>query len=183
MPRVLGQPSNLSISSFVQADQQPALVAFVSNSTDSGRFRLSTVNGDALAEALQRFVIDDGLKLHAVHFHHATARVAERTRKVTVVCQNEYAAGVIIKPAHRHHSNPNLPYVVGDRRSPLGIAHRANDPSRLVEHDVSWALLNNDATIHRNALTLGINNSAELCLNLAVNSDATCGDQRLGPTS
>lgn len=103
----------------------------------------------------------------------------EPEREVAVVREEERAARVEVETTHGDDTRRDLLQVFRDRRSPRGIAHGADDVSRLVEDEVVLLFREHALAVDLDPRRLRIGPTAELRDDLAVHGDPPRDDERL----
>ena len=112
---------------------------------------------------------------HAVHLgvvdaRHLVARVRHALGEGAVVRQQDQALGGHVEPADREQARHRR-HQVHHGRPPLGVAARADDAARLVEHQVDGRLRRLDAdAVDADVVLLEVGLGAELAHGLAVDA-------------
>lgn len=104
----------------------------------------------------------------------------QREGEIAVVRQEQSSGRPEVETPHGHDAHAHPRDVLGDRRTPSWVRHRADHISRLVQHQVQEPLARHGASVHLDAVLLGIRLRSELRHDPAVDRHAARRDERLG---
>jgi hypothetical protein len=171
---------DLSVPSFAQHDAQVRRVAFHAEPRDLRGLRRTSVDLDARPPPRQVVIFDDALDLREVNFRRLLAWMQQPQREVAVVREQQRARGTEIEPTHRNDARAGALEILGDRRAPSGIGHRADHVPRFVENQVDERLAGDGSPVDFDAVSLRVRARAELGDDAPIHRDASGDDELLG---
>ena len=179
-PEMLGEPLHLAVLAFAQGKREPEIGALLAVDARLDRAVMHAVDGDALAQPIERLLADAAMRAHAIAPDPAGARQLEMARQRAVGGEQQQALGVDVEPPHRddarqlgrqslEHCLPALRILVaGDEAAPLVIAPQ---PRGL--------RLRQRLAVHRDRVAR-VNHIGGRRQHLAVDGDPARRDPRLG---
>ena len=97
-------------------------------------------------------------------------------RQRTVVRQKQQALGIEIQAAYREHTLRQILDKIGNAAAVLRIGHCRHHSTRLVEQVIGLCLLRHRLAVDADTHSCSIKLAAQLGNNLAVDTDAACGN-------
>lgn len=100
--------------------------------------------------------------------------------ELTVVREEQRAAGVKVQPADRNDARPDFLQVFGNGGTTLRVVHRAHHVSRLVKYEIHERLGLDASAVHLYPAGLRVCSGAKFGDHLPVDGHAARDDERLG---
>jgi len=177
----LDHPVDLAVLALVDRDPEPGVLALARQDLDlRGQRRRAVVEGDPVAERPDLVRRQLAVDLDVIRLRHVARRCEQPSGELAVVREEQDAFRVEVEPADGLHRHRQVREVVHHRRAPTVIGDRGDAPLRLVEEDVERVERDHGLTIDLDLIVVWIDLGPQRGHDLAIDLNATGGDQLLG---
>jgi hypothetical protein len=140
---------DLALPAFMDRYLKPGVCLFLANLFYPCRRGFTVIKINALFEIGYLAILNHALDLRQVGLWKLMFRVRDQVGEVAVICHEQKALGVIVKPSHGIDAHLDAFQKVLHRGPPFGVGHGRDKTRGLVQHDIGRRLLGvNELAVH-----------------------------------